>query len=180
MPKELYHYGVIGMKWGAHKARSYAADKNAYIRKQRDKKAAEKYRSGEYSSNQYRAAKRRNKRDEYRKNQKVIGETLKLTPKKGAKVSSIYNKYKDQAVKTIPHYKLKKGAKTAGKILYNLGSAAINTNVTTAGIKIAVNIGAKSLARGLAVNALKDIGATTGSRIAEDYPYKRKEKGGNK
>lgn len=185
MKYELYHYGVLGMKWGAHKARTYAADKNRYVRKQRDKIAESKYKIGEYNTNQYRSALRRNKRNEYRKNQKVIGETLKLSPKKGEKVSSIYNKYRKQAIKTIPNYKLKRGAKIAGKVLYTIGRAAFDINPAFSagriGLKTAVNFGVKSLATGAATGFTKEVAKTVGQRVAEDTIYKHKnKKGGNK
>jgi hypothetical protein len=173
MPNELYHYGVLGMKWGIHKARSYAEDKNRYVRKQRDKIAESKYKLGEYDTNQYEAAKRRNRYNERRKNQKVIGETLKLSPKKGEKVSSIYNKYKKQAIRTIPNYKLKKGAKVAADVLYTIGMVAIDLQPGTAAAQIGRNV-----AIGLATGVSRSAANAIGRRATQNYLYKKKHKQG--
>lgn len=178
--EELYHYGVLGMKWGAHKARQYAADKNAYVRKQRDSAAKEKLNSGEYTRNQYRSAIRRNKRNEFRKNQKVVGETLKLSPKKGAKISSIYAKYKKEAIKTIPNYKLKKGAKTVASILLNIGTSGLTMNPSIAAGRLAVKPAIQYGAKQLAIQATKSMAREVGQHVAEDYVYKQSHKGGGK
>lgn len=180
MSNELYHYGVLGMKWGAHKARQYAADKNAYVRKQRDSAAKQKLKSGEYTTNQYRSALKRNRRNEFRKNQKVVGDTLKLSPKKGAKISSIYSKYKKQAIKTIPNYKLKKGAKTAASILFNIGTSGISMHPSVAAGRLIVKPVIQYGAKQLAIQATKTTASTVGRHVAEDYIYKRTHKGGGK
>lgn len=123
MTDELKHYGVLGMKWGVHKARTYAMETNNYIRRQSNKKAKAKLKSGEYSIGQYERAKAKNYQAMVKKNRNVIEKTAELTPKAGESISSIYNKYKAKAISTIPHYKLKKGAKTAASILLTIGSS---------------------------------------------------------
>lgn len=176
---ELYHYGVIGMKWGVHKARGYAADKNNYVRRQQNKVAKARLKNGEITKEEYKKTVAKNYKAMVRKNQKVIKDTKNLTPEKGKKVSSIYNKYKNQAIKTIPHYKLKKGAKTAGSLLLDVGSTAVSAYatggtslITKAGIKLL----AKKLATKEAVNVAKNVAIGAGKQEIENVVYDKKQK----
>lgn len=171
MEPELYHYGVIGMRWGQHKARTYASDTNAYIRKQNNKKAKIKYKAGEITKSQYKSALKRNKTLMRKKNLKVINDTAKLTPEKNKKISSIYKKYENQAIKTIPHYKLKKGAKATAKLLLKVGlySATGSVNVIGAGRYLA-KYGAKA-ATTSAIGLATGIATDKAYGIAEDLAY---------
>lgn len=185
MKTELYHYGVIGMRWGQHKARTYAGDKNAYIRKQNDKAAKARYKSGKTTKSQYKGELKRNRTLMRKKNLKVINETSKLTVKKGEKISSIYKKYEKQAVKTIPHYKLKKGSKMAAKLLLKTGLFAMTgTNgfvgfgklMVANGFQIAAKgITAKALATGLVKEVATDAGKELVINEAKTEYGKRKE-----
>lgn len=178
MTDELKHYGVLGMKWGVHKARSYAADRNNYIRKQKNKEAFKRLRSGEIDRYQYARARIKNRKAMDRKNQKVIDATSGLTPKKGEKISSIYKKYKDQAINTIPHYKLKKGAKKTASLLFSLGTSPINVSWKT--LSIGLDFGAKSVAKNFAskqaYNALEDMTIAAATQYVQNkHSKKRKE-----
>lgn len=127
---ELCHYGVLGMRWGVHKARTYAHDVNKYRYKQNirrlNSKMSKALRDGEgktMSRSQYERAKKKYKTELKRANDKIDREIGKTKIQKDSKVSAIYRKYKDQAVKEIPHYKLKRGLKTTGKVLGYIGLA---------------------------------------------------------
>lgn len=112
---ELRHYGVIGMKWGQHKARTYIQDTNAYLRKKQNKQARIRYKSGKMSKENYKATLRFNREKEAAANVIAYQKIKSITPKENAKISSIYKSYKNKAISTIPNYTLKKGAKLAAK-----------------------------------------------------------------
>lgn len=160
MANELKHYGVVGMRWGVHKAKGYAADKNNYIRKKQNKEAFKRLKSGDITGEQYIKARLKNRKAMYRKNQKVSDKLNKLTPAKEKKIKSIYSKYKDEAVKTIPHYKLKKGAKKAGSLLLSLGTSSVSV-VTYGAIPVGLALNsvgktAKSFATSQAIGLVTD------------------------
>lgn len=123
---ELYHYGVLGMKWGVHKARTYAHDVNKYRYKQNMKALKSDKRSGKISGEKYYNAKQRYKQDLKRANRASDREIGTTRLHSDRKVSSIYNKYKTQAVKEIPHYELKRGLKTTAKVVGVLGGTALS------------------------------------------------------
>lgn len=156
MANELKHYGVVGMRWGIHKAKKYAADKNNYIRKKQNKEALRRYKSGSITGEQYIKARLKNRKAMYRKNQKVSDKLNELTPDKEKKIKSIYSKYKNEAIKTIPHYKLKKGAKKAGSLLLSLGTSSISV-VTYKSIPIglALNSAGKTATKFVTKEAIK-------------------------
>lgn len=182
MTDELKHYGVLGMKWGVHKARSYAADRNNYIRKQKNKEAFKRLRSGEIDRYQYARARIKNRKAMDRKNQKVIDATSGLTPKKGEKISSIYKKYKDQAINTIPHYKLKKGAKKTASLLISLGTSPITVNWKA--MSIGLDFGAKSVAKNFiskqATNAFDNAVTAGVTQYLQDKKSKKRKEASKK
>lgn len=110
---ELYHYGVLGMKWGVHKAVGYATDVNKHRYKQKVKALEGK----QLTKEEYAGAKAKYKQELQNANKKAYKQIGKTSIDKTKKVSSIYQKYKDQAINEIPHYKLKKAAKVTGKVL---------------------------------------------------------------
>ena len=75
---------------------------------------------------------------------------------KEKKIKSIYSKYKNEAIKTIPHYKLKKGAKKAGSLLLSLGTSSISV-VTYKAIPIglALNSAGKTATKFVTKEAIK-------------------------
>ena len=182
MTDELKHYGVLGMKWGVYKARKYAADRNNYIRKQKNKEAFKRLKSGDINKYQYVRSRIKNRESMDRKNRKVIDATSGLTPKKGEKVSSIYNKYKNQAINTIPHYKLKKGAKTATSLLVSLGTSPINLSVGLTGLSIGIKTSAKAIGKEFikrqAAGAVQDVAVSAVQQYYENKGSKKRKKGG--
>ena len=118
-----------------HRARNYAYDTNAHKRKQRDKEAKKNYKLGNISKDEYKRRKQTNAVREFNENVAVNQRLSKVRPIKGAKISSIYNSYKKTALKEIPDYRLRKGAKIAGKVLLQvglLGLGAYSSQVSTA------------------------------------------------
>lgn len=158
LDNELYHYGVLGMKWGIHRAKGYAADKNNYIRKQKNKVAYSKLKSNDITGEQYINARIKNRGNMVRKNQRVADKLSKLTPDKDKKIKSIYEKYRNDAINTIPNYKLKKGAKKVGSLLLTLGTSSVS--VVTAGsipVGLALNTASKTATNFVKRRALKAV-----------------------
>ncbi len=129
---ELYHYGVIGMRWGIHKAVTYARDTNKHRYKQKvkalDSKHSKALRDGEgkpLTREQYFGAKARYKKELEADNKRVYKELGKIKVNKNKTVKSIYQKYKDKAIEEIPHYKLKRAAKVTAKTLGLIGLTGV-------------------------------------------------------
>lgn len=175
---ELYHYGVIGMRWGVHRAKRYAADTHNYIRKQKNKAALVRLKSGDITGEQYINARIKNRGVMTRKNQKVAAKLSKLTPDKEKKISSIYEKYRNEAINTIPHYKLKKGAKKVGSLLVSLGTSSVS--VVTAGmipVGLALNTTstiAKKFAVKRAIKAVEDPVIDAAADYIQNRVFKKK------
>ena len=175
---ELYHYGVLGMRWGIHRAKGYASDTHNYIRKQKNKAALVRLKSGDITGEQYINARIKNRGAMARKNQKVAAKLSKLTPDKEKKISSIYEKYRNEAINTIPHYKLKKGAKKAGSILASLGTSSVS--VVTVGmipVGLALNTAstiAKKFAIKRAIKAVEDPVIDAAADYVQNWIFKKK------
>lgn len=118
---ELQHYGVLGMKWGVRKAKSYSSDLNKHRYKQSVKKSKRKLKKGEINRATYNAQKKKFATQRKKADARDTYKLDTLTPEKGKKIKSIYESYKHKAYSEIPHYAIKKGAKTAGKILVATG-----------------------------------------------------------
>ena len=157
---ELMHYGVLGMKWGVHRAKVYSRDYNEYNRKQKNRAAKLAYKQKQITKEQYKEKKRENAIDEYNANVEVNNRLRKLTPNKAAKMSSIYKSYQNKTLSTIPHYRLKKGAKITGRILGNIGLSTLTAGLGVAGLEV------RAVAESMAGLPLHDPSLVTGLRAA--------------
>lgn len=144
----LKHYGVLGMKWGVRKARSYSKDVNAYRRRKANRLAKQKYKAGKLGKQEYKLAKASNRRKERNRNIRFNRQMKNLTPEKEKKIADIYKKYKDTAYKEIPNYAIKRGARSVAKAAMSIGVMAatggISSIASKVGISAAVNIGVKN------------------------------------
>lgn len=144
----LKHYGVLGMKWGVRKARSYSKDVNAYRRRKANRLAKQKYKAGKLGKQEYKLAKASNRRKERNRNIRFNRQMKNLTPEKEKKIADIYQKYKDTAYKEIPHYALKRGARSVAKTAMTVSVLAatggISSFASKVGISAAANVGIKN------------------------------------
>lgn len=116
----IMHYGVKGMKWGVRKDAQLLAERQYNVEK---KDLKQQLKLNKIDRSTYRMKKKRAKygmlSEKYRTN-KFIKENKKDQ-------QALYDKYMElhsKAVKDIPHYKIKSGAKTAGRILGKIGTIA--------------------------------------------------------
>ena len=114
---ELYHHGVKGMKWGVRRqAKSYLTRTKRDLHMLNDREYNQKVRSlkdqrdlGSIDQKQYKSAKKdaKLKRKETTKSIKSmkVDKSLADTKKK-------FDETRKRAIKEIPHYRLKRGART--------------------------------------------------------------------
>ena len=148
----LMHYGVLGMKWGVHKAKSYDRD---IIRSRRNKKVRAlkqeiRSRQGSTHYDDKKALREgiRKYDAEMKENFASLKSKYKDTPKKlkGVKRSEIWKKSKEQAYKEIPHYKVKRGIRTGAKAMMLAGIPLSAASGGALGGAIALNTGKNVLA----------------------------------
>lgn len=109
---ELYHYGVVGMKWGIRRNARVLANNR---RNRAAKKINNDYELGKISRSQKKAA--LNKIDAKKKQSlDNIKTTLKYTKNK-RDLEQIRKDISRQTVNEVPSYKLKKGLTTVNSIL---------------------------------------------------------------
>lgn len=139
----LMHYGVIGMKWGVHKAKEYERDIAMSRRNKKIRAAKNEVRSRQgstrYDDRKYLKEVQRNADVDFKKDLLDIKNKYSNVPKKakGVKRSEIWKDAERRAKSEIPNYAVKhsirKAAKIAGLATMGLGAAM----GTTAGIAMA-------------------------------------------
>lgn len=125
MYNELYHYGVIGMKWGVHKAREYHQDRTAYAMRQKNKEARHLYKIGDIDKATYKAIKKQNKQDKYLDDSDFFEETRKVKIDRDKKASDIFRDELNTAKSEIPYYIEKRAAIKFSKIALTAAYASL-------------------------------------------------------
>lgn len=168
---ELYHHGVKGMKWGVrHEQRSYnrrlkrdlrMLNANDYQQKKRSLR--DSYDQGSISKSDYKAGKKEANAS-YKQSEKKI-KKLKAGPSSDV----AFKVTRRKALNEIPHYRLKRGLRTANTLLDGLrtGALAVTAGTLTAG---AIACGVTSgVAAGLATGGALAIslGVSAGTMVAD-------------
>lgn len=130
MNKEIYHYGVPGMKWGVRRDTRILANhrRNVEVRQLKDK-----YRSGDMSKEQYSSA----VKGANAKKKKYMSdiENQFRNAKNDAERDKLGENISKKTVKEVPNVTIKRGIAVANQLIgaYNISGTAI----TTAGLAIA-------------------------------------------
>lgn len=169
---ELYHHGVKGMKWGVRRdtQKSYLrrTKRDLYLLNDRDynqkvRKLKNRRDFGSINDEQYRSAKKeaKIKRKETSKNIKSMKAAKSLSDARKQ-----FTETRTRAVKEIPHYRLKRGARTVSTLLSGLGAVSLAATAGAVGVGAAMlgtSYGA-SMGAAYAVSAVPSLGAVAGMR----------------
>ena len=159
---ELYHHGVKGMKWGVRREqKSYnrrlkrdLSMLNAHDYQQTKKGLKAKYETGEISRAEYKSGKKEANKS-YKQSEKRI-KKLKAGPGSVA----AFAKTRTKAMSEIPHYKLKRGIRTANSLINIVAGVSL---AATAG---AVGVGAAMMGAGFAATYGASVGAAAAGGFA--------------
>ena len=119
---ELYHYGVLGMKWGKHKARSYARDVNRHRYNQAVGKAKRKMKVGDISRAEYIQIKQKHKQQRESENAQINERLSNIKVDRNKTSLDIYGKDKRQATLEISNKSLKRGIRSVSSALAKLST----------------------------------------------------------
>lgn len=160
-PNSLTHYGVLGMKWGQHKAARYYADIQQHKRNQAVSKLRKKKNVGDISTSEFRQGRKRLNK-QMKSNVKSYKSSLKkMKPQKGTPASKIYNKVGKQAYKEIPKYNVKTGARVASSVINGIW-AGTTVHAAIAAAPLAITFGPA-----VAAACAASVGVTAGSRVLD-------------
>lgn len=150
MDEELYHYGVKGMKWGVRRDYRVLANRR---RNEAVRKVKADYKTGAISRSE-----KRQRMKEAKNTKKTLQAEMK-SRYKNAKTRQdrkvLNQEVRNQAIRDVPHRRIKKGATTVNKLLTvgHVGTAAIGAAAAAAAAPALAPMAIASLAGTVAVNA---------------------------
>lgn len=177
---ELYHHGVKGMKWGVRRqAKNYLVRTKRDLHMLNDREYNQKVRSlkdqrdlGSIDQKQYKSAKKdaKLKRKETTKSIKSmkVDKSLADTKKR-------FDETRKRAIKEIPHYRLKRGARTVSTLITAIAAGSIVGSAAAVGYGAAL-VGSAygaSMGAAYATGGALSIGATAGLRTI-DHKIRKK------
>lgn len=177
---ELYHHGVKGMKWGERRqAKNYLTRTKRDLHMLNDREYNQKVRSlkdqrdlGSINQKQYKSAKKdaKLKRKETTKSIKSmkVGKSLEETREK-------FVETRKRAIKEIPHYKLKRGARTVSTLISTVAVGSLVGSAAAVGYGAALFGASYGASAGVAyaTGGALSIGVTAGARTI-DHKIRKK------